>query len=123
MDTQLIVLAEHDPLIAQTYSDFLTEKGFTVLIEPYGENVLYRLREKKPALLIMNTELPHKDGFSILEERSKEDSLLEIPVILLTENNKVADIERAGKLGIHEYFHNTNVDAEALCAKVEEILG
>lgn len=123
MKTHSVLLAESDPLIAQTYSDFLCENGCSVTIEPYGENVIYRMRTSKPDILIMNNKLLKRDGFSILEERSNDPGLLSIPVILLTEDNRVSDIERAGKLGVHEYFHSTNVAPESLCRAVEEILG
>lgn len=117
-----ILLVESNLMVAETYADFLREKGNTVTTEPFGDHVLFRLKSLKPDLLIINLALERMSGIDVLDTIAKDEDIPKIPVILLTESSKIAELEQAGKLGAIEYFNNTTVDAAALCAKVDEVL-
>lgn len=65
-----------------------------------GESALDFLQQREPytqaltpALILLDLNLPGKDGFEILNEIRQLPATCEIPVVILTGSNAVADIE------------------------------
>jgi CheY-like chemotaxis protein len=49
---------------------------------------------RRPDLVLLDLNLPRKDGFKVLEEMKADQALRTIPVIVLTTSTAAADIER-----------------------------
>lgn len=49
-----------------------------------GEEALRMVREEKPDLVILDVQMPKKDGFVVFAEMRKDESTRSIPVIMLT---------------------------------------
>lgn len=58
----------------------------------------------RPALLLLDLNLPGKDGFEVLEEIKMDSSLNRIPVVVLTSSSSMRDVNRAYDLGANSYL-------------------
>ena len=64
----------------------------------------YRIKSENPDLVMLDIMLPDKDGFSILKELKANETLRDIPVIMLTAKNSEIDIVKALDAGAEDYI-------------------
>jgi len=119
-----ILLVEDDRFLSDMYSTKLAESGFEVELAVDGEEGLAKIKEKKPDLVLLDIVLPKKDGFEIMQEVRKDESLKNVLIIALTNLGQKEEVEKGMKLGANDYiikahFTPTEVDAKirALFAK------
>ncbi len=73
-----------------------------------------------PDLILLDLNLPKKDGREVLEEIKVDETLREIPVIVLTTSDDEADVHRA--YGLHANCYLTKpVDIDDFLLKVRSI--
>lgn len=70
---------------------------------------LYANLSEIPALLVLDLNMPVKDGFDTLRELKSQDTFRGIPVMVLTSSGRKADKDTCIALGC-EYFHNKPMD-------------
>jgi chemotaxis family two-component system response regulator Rcp1 len=58
----------------------------------------------RPDLILLDLNLPRKDGREVLEEIKKDDSLMVIPVVVLTTSKAEEDVIRSYKLHANCYI-------------------
>lgn len=100
-----ILLAEDNEDNIETISDYLTAKGYEVIVARNGLEVLDILREQTPDLILMDIQMPKMDGLeatSII--RKGEFDNQEIPIIALTALAMQGDRERVLAAGADEYI-------------------
>lgn len=61
-----IIIADDDPEIRATLKDILTEKGFLVETAKDGYELLAKLKQKIPHLIILDLIMPEKDGIDVI---------------------------------------------------------
>jgi len=57
----------------------------------------------RPALVLLDLNLPGTDGREVLEEMKSDESLKDIPVIVMTTSSDPRDVERCYKYGANSY--------------------
>lgn len=117
-----ILLAEDDLFFQSFYSRKLTEHGFQVEVAGDGNEALQKLMTVKPDLVLLDLIMPNKDGFEVLAEISKHQSLTKVPVIIFSTLGQTTDIEKAKKLGATDYVNKTFFDFDNLLAKVNQTM-
>lgn len=72
-----------------------------------GEELLTFLKVKQPTqptLILLDLNMPRKNGWETLSEIQKDETLKHIPVLIFTTSNIQSDIARAYKIGSNTYF-------------------
>jgi len=95
--------------------------GHEVTTVANGRIALERLRAEPFDLLLLDLEMPELDGFGLLEQRSADTALRQVPVIVTSSLEGVAQIARCIELGADDYLHKP-VDPTLLRARVEASL-
>ena len=80
----LIVVMDDDAGTRVLVSQVLKKEGFQVMAAEDGAKGLELIREYKPDLIVSDVQMPHMDGFAVLEAVRSDAALATIPVILLT---------------------------------------
>lgn len=62
----------------------------------------------RPDLILLDLNLPNKNGFEILEELKLDPSLKSIPIIILTSSHALADINKSYELYANAYIVKPN---------------
>ena len=88
---QSILIIEDDPVFAQHVNDFAHSKGYKTIIAVSGDEGIHCARKYKPAAIILDLGLPVIDGRSVLKILKSDDALKNIPVHLVTGEEK-ADV-------------------------------
>lgn len=98
-----ILIVEDNPDNMKLFRALLTLRGHEVTALPSGEGLLEALARSKPELVLMDIQLPGKDGFALLAEiRGSEWAPLR--VVALTAHAMAGDGERARAAGFNDYI-------------------
>ncbi len=77
----------------------LKKAGYEIQQAVDGMDGIEKMREFKPDIIVLDIMMPRLDGFGVLEEKSKDDSINGIPVIILTAKGGEDDKDKAIALG------------------------
>jgi adenylate cyclase len=95
--------------------------GHEVTSAADGRAALDKLRQERFDLLLLDLEMPELDGFALLEQRRAEPALREVPVIVTSSLEGVAQVARCIELGADDYLHKP-VNPVLLQARVDSSL-
>jgi chemotaxis family two-component system response regulator Rcp1 len=107
-----ILLVEDSPGDIRLVQEAFRESGFSsrLNIARDGEQALAFLRQQgeysqspRPAFIILDLNLPRKDGREVLAEIKKDKKLRQIPVIVLSTSTSTEDVLRAYDLHANCY--------------------
>lgn len=96
----------------------LGKKGYKVSEYTDGEAALEDFKNDPPDLILLDVNMPGKDGFTICEELKTWKKTRDVPVIFLTAENKQDCILKGFKAGGVDYITKPYDKAE-LVARVE----
>ena len=100
----LILLADDNHFTVHTVADYLRCKQFQVETVSDGVQALAKARLEKPALILMDLQMPGMDGLEATE-RIRNDALLhQIPIIALTALAMPGDRDRSFAAGVNAYL-------------------
>jgi DNA-binding response OmpR family regulator len=115
-----IGLIDDEQLILDLYSRGLA-KDFEVLTATNGREGLDLIRDEKPDLVLVDLRMPDMDGLQMLK-KMKEEGLLTIPVIILTNFVHDEKIAEAIELGAKEYVLKEDVTPKELAERIKKYL-
>ncbi len=95
--------------------------GHSVASADNGRAALEKLRNEPFDLLLLDLEMPELDGFGLLEHRAADPALREVPVIVTSSLEGVAQVARCIELGADDYLHKP-VNPVLLRARVDSSL-
>lgn len=98
-----ILIVEDSPDSMKLFQALLALRNHTVVGLPSGEGLLQAIEASRPALVLMDIQLPGKDGFALLAEiRNSPHRALR--VVALTAHAMAGDRERALAEGFDGYI-------------------
>jgi two-component system, cell cycle response regulator DivK len=98
-----ILIVEDSPDNMKLFRTLLTLKGYEVMGLAGGEGLLDAIENESPDLVLMDIQLPGKDGFALLREIRSSPSGT-VRVVALTAHAMTGDRERALQAGFDGYI-------------------
>jgi two-component system cell cycle response regulator DivK len=98
-----ILIVEDSPDNMKLFRTLLTLKGHEVAGLPGGEGLLDAIERGAPDLVLMDIQLPGKDGFALLKE-IRSSPFGTVRVVALTAHAMTGDRERALQAGFDGYI-------------------
>ncbi|GAB4400845.1 MAG: hypothetical protein OHK0052_24420 [Anaerolineales bacterium] len=80
----LVLILEDDPQLGKVYQAALRNAGFTVQIDPNGDQYETFLETQIPDLMVLDMHLPFVSGPEVLQILRSTDLWAKIPVIVVT---------------------------------------
>jgi adenylate cyclase len=80
-------------------------QGHRVASVADGRRALEALRAERHDLLLLDLEMPEMDGFAVLEQLAADPELREVPVIVTSSLEGVAQVARCIELGADDFLH------------------
>jgi chemotaxis family two-component system response regulator Rcp1 len=77
----------------------------------------------RPDFILLDWNMPRKNGFEVLEEIKRDDSLQAIPVVMLTSSRNERDRRRAASLGVTEFVTKSSDLDEFIKTLAKHFLG
>ena len=95
------MIVDDEPGVRALLRDTLSIAGFEVIEASDGMSALTLLRTNKPALMVIDINMPLMDGFELVERLRNTDDFT--PVLMLTAREDKSDIARGLKIGADDY--------------------
>jgi two-component system response regulator VicR len=120
--TARILIAEDDPVTSRFLCSLLEEAGYEVLLAEDGRHASELALSSAPDLIISDLVMPYRDGFGLIRALRGEESLLSVPIIILSMKDREDDIVRGLEEGADDYVVKP-FNARELLARVRKQLG
>ena len=98
-----ILLVEDNEVNRDMLVRRLQRAGHQVATAGDGEAALIAMREQQPSVVLMDMNLPVKDGWTACRDAQQDPSIAEIPIIALTAHAMEEDKHRALEAGCSDY--------------------
>lgn len=83
---------------------YLEYEGYDQVIARDGQEALDKVRDELPDIVLLDVNMPKKDGFTVLEEIRNDPAVAHIPVIILTAARlDPSDVRSGLNLGADDY--------------------
>lgn len=116
-----ILLAEDNDANVQTIGGYLEDKGFVMHYATNGAIAVRLARELRPALIIMDIQMPVMDGLTAIGEIRTDAAMKSVPIVALTALAMAGDRERCIAAGATEYMSKP-VSLKALAVLINRLL-
>jgi diguanylate cyclase (GGDEF)-like protein len=117
-----VMMVDDEPMMTDVIQAYLEEAGYPRFV---GTNdpveALETIRRERPALLLLDLNMPQVSGFDILQAVRQDRELQYLPVIVLTAMTDSASKLKALELGASEFLAKP-VDASELALRVRNSL-
>ncbi|HSK87275.1 MAG TPA: response regulator [Anaerolineales bacterium] len=99
-----IMIADDIPDNVNLLSRFISNEGYGYIVATNGVEVLEKAHLEMPDLILLDVNMPEKDGFTALKELREDPEIRHIPVIILTAARPSPnDIHSGLSLGADDY--------------------
>jgi CheY-like chemotaxis protein len=83
-DKRLVLVVDDDPDLVEAVSMKLESEDFQIAKAYDGIQAWEKIKEEKPALVILDVMMPKKNGYQVCEEIKQDPQYKDITVVLLT---------------------------------------
>lgn len=104
MPRRRVLLADDDPALRRLIGTTLGSGDFEVLQAVDGEEALRMAQQQLPELVLLDVNMPKRDGFEVCRLLKREPQTRDIKVVMLTARTTDADRARARDVGADDYF-------------------
>lgn len=99
-----ILIVEDKPTSRELLRTVLEQQGYEVVEAENGEEALARLREHVPDLVLMDLQMPSRNGYDVLKEIRMDPRLNALPVVAVTANAMPEDRDKVLAAGFTGYI-------------------
>jgi DNA-binding response OmpR family regulator len=100
-----IAYIEDDPDMIDLVSIILQKHGYAVTGFTESRDIIPRLQDLDPDLILLDLMMPHVDGIEVYTEIKSTGELEEIPVVIISAMKRaVEEIEREGKIQVEAFL-------------------
>ncbi len=118
-----IIIVEDEEILRNLLHKKLTVEGYQVDVAEDGEEGLSKIKADRPDLILLDIIMPKMNGIEMLEEMVKDESLKDIPVIVVSNSGQPVEIDRAQKLGARDWLVKTEFEPQEVIDKVIALIG
>lgn len=115
-----ILIIDDDALLRQELSSHLTVAGYVVLEAASGNKGLALFESEQPDLVVCDLHMPGEGGIDVVRVIAADAR--EVPVIVVSGTDELADVMEALRLGASDYFIKPIADIQLLQHAVRRCL-
>lgn len=120
--SRTILLVEDERLLRKAAENALRQRGFRVLTAANGDEALRTAAAEIPDLVLLDLVMPGLPGYQVLRALKNNDATAAIPVVILTNLGRDADVQRALDAGAIAYAIKSNLALKELVALIRRVL-
>jgi CheY-like chemotaxis protein len=121
-EEKIVGVIDDDESIREIYERKMRQEGFQVVTAPDGEKGLAVIRETKPDIILLDIQMPIKDGFDVLKELEDDEAVANIPVVILSNVDDEQTFRKIGKFETRFYLVKSITTPQQVADIVREVL-
>lgn len=102
MTSNDIFILEDDPEVRRALGTMFSKRGMDVLFFADGDSLLVAAKQKSPACILLDLQLPGKSGLDVLAELHEAGH--RAPVFMMSGHGSIEMAVKAAKLGVVRFF-------------------
>ncbi len=99
-----ILIVDDNQQNCELLEAYLSGEGYQIDVAYDGVTTLERVGSEQPDLILLDIMMPKLSGYEVCQQLKQRDDTRNIPVIMVTALNEVADIEKAVKAGADDFL-------------------
>ncbi len=120
MKTRILIIEDNEQnLYMQTF--LLEQRGYEVIQARDGRGGLELAGRLKPALILLDIQLPAMDGHEVARRLKEQPETRDIPIVVVTSYAMPADRERVLANGCEGYIEKP-IDPDTFVSEIEQYL-
>jgi len=116
-----ILVVEDNQVSRELAVELLTAAGCIVLEAEDGLGLIERVKRERPNLILMDLQLPHIDGLTLIRQLKADAETREIPVLAATAYTQPEQKARALEAGCADYLTKP-LDIKAVLSTIARFL-
>ena len=117
-----ICIIEDDDNIREIYATALSTGDFEIIKSFNGEDGILAIVENEPDVILLDLQMPVKNGFEVMEFLQKNKKFSKIPVVVLTNADDQDSIKKVGEFETRFYVIKALTTPQKVAGIVREIL-
>lgn len=116
-----IVVADDEPQIRDMVTLLLEQQGYQVIPAVDGDDALEKIRTELADLIVLDVNMPKRNGFSVCKNMRSSMETMFIPVVMLTGQDSLEEKLEGLSSGADDYITKP-FEAKELLARIETVL-
>ncbi len=116
-----VLFVEDEEALQRVLGEALEKRGWTVFTASDGESGLGLAKKELPGIILLDIILPKKNGFEVLQDLKADPMTRAIPVMILTNLEGSADVEKALEYGATTYLVKANYNLGDIIDKITNV--
>jgi chemosensory pili system protein ChpA (sensor histidine kinase/response regulator) len=110
----VIMVVDDSLTVRKITGRLLSKEGYTVVTAKDGVDALQQLQEVRPAVMLVDIEMPRMDGFELTKNVRSDATTAHIPIIMITSRTAEKHRNYARELGVNVYLGKPYQEEELL---------
>ncbi|MBE7526331.1 MAG: Hpt domain-containing protein [Burkholderiales bacterium] len=110
----VVMIVDDSLTVRKVTSRLLERQGYEILIAKDGVGALQLLRDTTPAIMLVDIEMPHMDGFELIRAVRNNPQLQHLPIIIISSRTAEKHRKVAEELGVNEFMGKPYQEEELL---------
>jgi len=119
---QYVLLVDDNREFSMVMRELIEHDGFRVQTADNGKEALDMVKQNKPAIIFLDLVMPEMDGFAFIKELKSNESLNDIPVIILSGKPLTRKEKEYLDSNIQHYMNKEDFSHEAIVKSIKRIL-
>jgi len=99
-----ILIADDNPQILELLEAYLEPLSVRITTARDGQQTLDAIESQRPNLILLDVMMPRLSGFEVCRKLKQDRRFMDIPIIMVTALNELADQERASESGADRFL-------------------
>ncbi len=117
-----VLIVDDDDYMVRLYRRLFEYEDFVVFVAQDGQAAIELVNELQPNLIMLDIMMPVMNGLEALEILKGAKLTKEIPIVMLTNLNDAANIEKAKALGADDYLLKSNFEGDYIMGVVRKYI-
>jgi len=118
----LVMVVDDSITIRKVTERMLSRHGMRVVTAKDGVDAVAQLQEQIPDVMLLDIEMPRMDGYEVATHVRNDESLKNIPIIMITSRTGAKHKDKAMEIGVNKYLGKPYQEDE-LMENINDLLG
>lgn len=101
---RVVCIVDDDANIQEIYRVKFESEGFETIAALNGDEGLALIKSQRPDIVLLDLQMPVKDGIEVLESLKRDPELSRIPVVVLSNQDNQESFRRIGELDATRFY-------------------